>query len=83
MISRRGLIKGMLALGGSLIPRFVFPSTGTGPWRNWSGHLVAYPASRFAPVSEDELVDWMKSSTGTLRPVGAVGQKFSETRPID
>ena len=82
MISRRGLIKGVLALGGSLIPRFVFPSTGTGPWGNWSGHLVAHPASRFAPVSEDELVDWMKSSTGTLRPVGA-GHSFTPLVPTD
>ena len=52
------------------------------PWRNWSGGLLAHPAGRFAPTSEDELAAWMKSTTGRMRPVGA-GHSFTPLVPTD
>ena len=82
MTSRRRLLQAMLALGSTLLPRSVLPSIKSGAWRNWSGHLVAYPASRFSPGSEDELADWLKTSNGSIRPVGA-GHSFSPLVPTD
>jgi FAD-linked oxidoreductase len=59
------------------------PATpGTIPWRNWSGGQFAQPASRFAPASEDQLIAWLKSSPGSLRPVGA-GHSFTPLVPTD
>ena len=52
------------------------------PWRNWSGHLVANPASRFAPGSEDELMAWLKKSNDSLRPVGS-GHSFTPLVPTN
>ena len=66
MIARRNLLKGMLALNGALMTLPALPVAKSGSWRNWSGHLVAQPAGRFAPRSENELIDigikyWYKS----------------------
>lgn len=52
------------------------------PWRNWSGALLAHPAGRFAPESEDELIAWLKSSAGAMRPVGS-GHSFTPLVPTD
>ncbi len=52
------------------------------PWRNWSGGLTAQPAARVAPATEAELLDWLRSTTGPLRPVGA-GHSFSPLVPTD
>ncbi len=52
------------------------------PWRNWSGGLSANPAGRFAPSSEDELIEFLKSTAGKLRPVGS-GHSFSPLVPTD
>src|SRR5215467_1464713 len=52
------------------------------PWRNWSGALESTPKKRFAPASVDELLSWLKSSSGKLRPVGA-GHSFSPLVPTD
>ena len=82
MNSRRRLLKAMLGLGSSLLARYVFPVTKSESWRNWAGHLVAYPTSRFSPGSEDELVDWLRSSSGTVRPVGA-GHSFTALVPTE
>ena len=82
MTSRRRLLQAMLALGSTLLPGSVLPSIKSGAWRNWSGHLVAYPASRFSPGSEDELADWLKTSNGSIRPVGA-GHSFTPLVPTD
>jgi FAD-linked oxidoreductase len=57
-------------------------SPGALPWRNWSGGLVANPAGRFSPASEDALVDFLKRGTGPVRPVGA-GHSFSPLVPTD
>lgn len=52
------------------------------PWRNWSGALVAHPAGRFSPVTEDALAGYLKRSSGPVRPVGA-GHSFSPLVPTD
>lgn len=52
------------------------------PWRNWSGHISANPAGRFAPAGEDELVAWLKTSHGPIRPVGS-GHSFTPLVPTD
>lgn len=57
-------------------------SSATVAWRNWSGGQQAQPASRFVPTSESQLVDFMRSSTGSMRPVGA-GHSFTALVPTD
>ena len=52
------------------------------PWRNWSGGLVCEPTSRFSPTSTEDLVNFMRSSTGTVRPVGS-GHSFSPLVPTN
>jgi FAD-linked oxidoreductase len=51
-------------------------------WRNWSGIQNAYPKDRAAPADEGELVDFLKSATAPIRPVGA-GHSFSPLVPTD
>jgi FAD-linked oxidoreductase len=82
MISRRGFLAGtaLAALYGATRP--VLAVGESLPWRNWSGHLLAHPAGRFAPASEAELVDWLRASDGPLRPVGA-GHSFSPLVPTN
>jgi hypothetical protein len=57
-------------------------AAGSLPWRNWSGGLVAQPAGRFSPASEDELAAFLSGSSGPVRPVGA-GHSFSPLVPTD
>jgi FAD-linked oxidoreductase len=52
------------------------------PWRNWSGGQVCHPAGRFSPASEDELMDYLRSTSGEIRPVGS-GHSFSALVPTD
>lgn len=52
------------------------------PWRNWSGALTANPKARFSPSTEAQLVDFMSSTTGAVRPVGS-GHSFSPLVPTD
>ncbi len=51
-------------------------------WRNWSGGLVADPKARFSPSDEDQLVDFLSSTRGRIRPVGS-GHSFSPLVPTD
>jgi len=92
-ISRRGLLAGA-ALGGffGLLGRPAAEAQSTNPWavskaaptpwRNWSGGLVAHPAGRFSPATESELVDFLSSTRGPIRPVGS-GHSFSPLVPTD
>ncbi len=90
MISRRRFTSGALLAGMSGAGLFGVAgvsharsaTSGTIPWRNWSGGQFARPASRFAPTSEDELVSWLGSASGSLRPVGA-GHSFTPLVPTD
>ncbi len=52
------------------------------PWRNWSGGIVARPAGRFAPASEEALIDFLRATSGPVRPVGS-GHSFTELVPTD
>ncbi|MBE9539811.1 MAG: FAD-binding protein, partial [Proteobacteria bacterium] len=52
------------------------------PWSNWSGSQTSLPSLRLAPGSEDELIDMVKSSTQTIRCVGA-GHSFNGLVPTD
>lgn len=84
MISRRRFVAGsaLAAFFASGLTRGRTAQAAGLPWRNWSGGLVAHPAGRFAPRSEAELADWMKSTTGSVRPVGA-GHSFTALVPTD
>jgi len=52
------------------------------PWRNWSGGVVCQPRGRFSPASEDELREFLASTSGPLRPVGS-GHSFTALVPTD
>ena len=82
MISRRNFLAGSAIAGffGAAGPALaVSPSL---PWRNWSGALQAHPAGRIAPESEQEFVDWIRTTSGSIRPVGA-GHSFTPLVPTD
>lgn len=52
------------------------------PWTNWAGNQACLPAHRFAPASEDELLQTLKAAQGVVRAVGA-GHSFSAVVPTD
>ena len=51
-------------------------------WKNWSGVAHAYPASRAAPRSVDDLLQVLRSAPAPVRPVGA-GHSFTALAPTD
>lgn len=55
---------------------------GSLPWRNWSGGLQCVPRGRFSPVSEDQLSEFLATTSGPVRPVGA-GHSFTPLVPTD
>ena len=81
--TRREMLAGSLLAGlfGTTGPTFAAQSHSL-PWRNWSGGLVCQPAGRFAPATESELVEFLKSTRGPLRPVGS-GHSFTPLVPTD
>ena len=86
MISRRSFVAvsvlATLFSSGLTAGRPAQAAGGSLPWRNWSGALLAHPSGRFAPGSEQELAEWMASTSGSLRPVGA-GHSFTPLVPTD
>lgn len=88
MITRRRFLAGsVLASLGGLVSKMAFASgslikENAIPWRNWSGALCSNPKERLAPASEDQLIEMLKTSTGTIRPVGA-GHSFTALVPTD
>ena len=70
MTSRRGFLAAgaLTALYGAMRPAAALADTI--PWRNWSGALLAHPAGRFSPASEDELASFLAGTKGAGRPVG-------------
>ncbi len=58
------------------------PEAASLPWRNWSGGLVCQPSGRFSPGSEAELSEYLATTSGVVRPVGA-GHSFSPLVPTD
>ncbi|MCB1693410.1 MAG: FAD-binding protein [Pseudomonadales bacterium] len=78
---RRFLASTLLAAAWGGMPGMARASMQT-PWRNWSGWLLANPKDRIAPESEDELITFLKQSSGKLRPVGA-GHSFTPLVPTE
>ncbi|MEM7016022.1 MAG: D-arabinono-1,4-lactone oxidase [Pseudomonadota bacterium] len=84
-ISRRNFLanSALAALYGMVNPIMAQASTSqTTPWRNWSGGLVSHPAARFSPATEQQLSEFLATTQGQLRPVGA-GHSFSSLVPTD
>lgn len=86
MISRRRFVasSALAGLFGDLVigGRSTLAADSGTPWRNWSGALQAHPAGRVVPESEEDLLTWLRSSSGPLRPVGA-GHSFTPLVPTD
>jgi len=82
-LTRRRWLQGALAtgIGGALTPRLRADGAEI-PWRNWSGALTAHPSARFAPADEAQLVAFLNTSSGPLRPVGS-GHSFSPLVPTE
>ena len=83
--SRRKFMASTLlsAFFGGLQTRAALPLTGpTLPWRNWSGNQLSQPKSRVNPKTEDELIEFLKNSSGPIRPAGS-GHSFSALVPTD
>lgn len=51
-------------------------------WSNWSGGQTCQPAGRYDIGSEDELISLLKSTNGSIRPIGS-GHSFSPLVPTD
>ncbi len=79
-VTRRELLAGGV-LAGLFGGRVAAEPTGT-EWRNWSGTLSCMPKGRFRPASERELMNFVASTRGPIRPVGA-GHSFSPLVPTD
>lgn len=81
-ISRRQMLAST-ALAGLFSPfASVFSQQKAAPWRNWSGGQVCYPSGRFSPASEADLQDFLRRTSGEIRPVGS-GHSFSALVPTD
>lgn len=80
-LSRRRFLASSL-LTAMYNPLIANEKKSTLPWWNWSGALSSRPVARFAPSSEDQLVDSLKQIVGPVRPVGA-GHSFSPLVPTD
>ncbi len=57
-------------------------ASGSLPWHNWSGGQSSQPAGRFAPETEDQLIEFLGHDSGPLRPVGS-GHSFSGLVPTE
>ncbi len=51
-------------------------------WSNWSGGQNCQPAGRYDISSEDQLSDILKTTRGSIRPIGS-GHSFSPLIPTD
>ncbi|MFK7732630.1 MAG: D-arabinono-1,4-lactone oxidase [Pseudomonadales bacterium] len=80
--TKRRLLKttGLIASAAGLVPAQLLAAKSTSQWRNWGGNLSSQPQSILVPRSEDQLVELLKSSTGTIRPVGS-GHSWSSLVP--
>ncbi|MEB2286001.1 MAG: oxidoreductase [Polyangiaceae bacterium UTPRO1] len=93
MIARRTLLKAAAVVGAGLAGpgcrRDAEPpsppvqdAAGHLVWRNWSGQLHSYPASRAAPASDAEVAALLADAPAPIRPVGA-GHSFTALVPTD
>jgi len=72
----------LAALFGMVNPALAQSANRSTPWLNWSGGVVANPAGRFSPATEQQLMDYLASSSGSVRPVGS-GHSFTPLVPTD
>jgi len=70
------------ALFGSYTIKNTALAQQTTPWSNWSGGQSCLPAGRIDVASEEELVSFLKTTSGAIRPVGS-GHSFSPLIPTD
>lgn len=85
MLKRRNLLSAMIAVAAAgAVPTSLVRAAETRrlPWRNWSGSQQCLPEARLAPASVEELQNLLRSSTDTVRPVGA-GHSFMPLVPTD
>jgi len=82
-ISRRRFLSNsaLTLLYGATYPTFSTTKQSV-PWRNWSGGIVAHPKARFSAASEEQLANFMASTSGPVRPVGS-GHSFTPLVPTD
>lgn len=52
------------------------------PWVNWAANQYCYPNKILSPENEDQLIEALKNSKGTVRAVGA-GHSFSAVVPTN
>ncbi|MDZ7824970.1 MAG: D-arabinono-1,4-lactone oxidase [Gammaproteobacteria bacterium] len=82
-LSRRRFIELALAAAGAAAAGPLRAGTAAPtPWYNWSGALSSVPRRRIAPADEAELLQWLRGSSGPLRPVGS-GHSFAPLVPTD
>ena len=79
-VTRRQLLAGGLLAG--LFGGRSLAQTSATEWYNWSGALSCTPAGRFRPASEGELMNFLASTSGPVRPVGS-GHSFAPLVPTD
>ena len=63
-------------------PNLPAAAEGETAWMNWSGIERATPKQMFVPGSEDELAEFVKASSGRIRPVGS-GHSFTGLSPSE
>lgn len=83
-LRRRTLLKALGAAGLLLnLPALAAPPRARPIiWRNWSGGQTCIPSGRFAPASEEALAALVRTTSGTVRPVGSA-HSFSALVPTD
>ncbi|MEE2893982.1 MAG: D-arabinono-1,4-lactone oxidase [Pseudomonadota bacterium] len=79
-LSRRDFLGSFLAASALAGAPFATAAPAPTAWRNWSGGLAATPRARIAPATEAELVAYLRTATGPVRPVGS-GHSFSPLVP--
>lgn len=82
--SLRASLFGAYALNGAALNGAAASQSGARsiPWSNWSGGQLCQPAGRIDVSSEEELVRFLKTSSGPIRPIGS-GHSFSALVPTD
>ena len=73
---------GLLAGAAGFFPGSFVTADSSHQWRNWGGNLNSQPKNILVPRSEDQLVDFVKASSSTIRPVGS-GHSWSALVPTE
>ncbi|KAF0805549.1 FAD-dependent oxidoreductase [Alcanivorax xiamenensis] len=83
-LSRRALLKALLTTtGAAVLPLPARGRAGQPPsWSNWSGNQSVTPEQLLFPTAEDQLIDLLRQSSGTVRAFGG-SHSFSPIVPTD